>query len=94
MLETYVTARDKFLKGKGGMMFPNLGSIIFSPITDDALYKEQLAKIEFWNCNNFYGVDLTKALERAYDEYFSQPVVGYFPVSALLSSNRVVHSVS
>ena len=81
-----------FLKPKG-MMFPNLGSIIFSPITDDVLYKEQLAKIEFWQNSNFYGVDLTSSLSRAYDEYFSQPVVGYFPASALLSSHRVVHSV-
>ncbi len=39
-------------------------------------YKEQEDKLQFWNNTNFYGIDLTCALEKACDEYFTQAVVG------------------
>ena len=92
MLESYVVARDRFLK-PGGLMYPSLGSIIFAPITDDALYKEQLGKIEFWQNKDFFGIDLSSSINRANIEYFSQPVVGTFPSSNLLSQYRTVHSI-
>ena len=91
MLESYITARDKFLK-PGGKMYPSLGSMVFAPITDDALYKEQLAKIEFWSNKNFFGIDLSCTAEAANVEYFSQPVVGTFPSSNLLSQYRTVRT--
>lgn len=47
MLESFVVARDRFLK-PGGLMFPSSGNIIFGPITDEPLYKEQLNKGVFW----------------------------------------------
>ncbi len=75
MIESYVRARDLFLK-EGGLMFPSTGSIIFAPLTDDALHKEQLTKINFWKNDNFYGVNLSCLESDAYEEYFSQPVVG------------------
>jgi len=59
-------------------MYPSAGTIYLAPITDEALYLEQIAKIQFWETSNFYGIDLTPALEQAYHEYFSQPVVGKF----------------
>ena len=40
-------------------MMPTTGSIILGPITDEALYNEQLAKIGFWNNSAFYGIDLS-----------------------------------
>ncbi|CAN0167666.1 unnamed protein product, partial [Discosporangium mesarthrocarpum] len=43
MLESYVEARDRFLK-PGGRMLPGLGEIVMAPITDEALYQEQLLK--------------------------------------------------
>jgi len=92
MLESYAIARDRFLK-PGGLMMPTTGSIVLAPITDDALYKEQLAKIQFWNCQDFYGVDLTPTLEAARKQYFSQPVVGNFPSSSLISLARTVHDI-
>eukprot|EP00607_Mallomonas_marina_P009342 CAMPEP_0182421212 /NCGR_PEP_ID=MMETSP1167-20130531/6487_1 /TAXON_ID=2988 /ORGANISM="Mallomonas Sp, Strain CCMP3275" /LENGTH=326 /DNA_ID=CAMNT_0024598107 /DNA_START=225 /DNA_END=1205 /DNA_ORIENTATION=- len=92
MLETYAIAREKFLK-PGGLMMPTTGNIVIAPLTDETLYREQLAKIYFWQNTNFFGLDLTSAVERAYEEYFSQPVVGYFPAASLLSSERTVHSV-
>lgn len=47
MLETYLVARDKWLK-PGGLMLPTVGDIVFAPFTDEALYNEQLAKTGFW----------------------------------------------
>jgi histone-arginine methyltransferase CARM1 len=47
MLESFVVARDRFLK-PSGLMFPTSGNIIFAPLTDDVLYKEQLNKGVFW----------------------------------------------
>ena len=63
---------------------------MFAPITDDALYKEQLAKIEFWSNRDFFGIDLSCTAAAANIEYFSQPVVGTFPSSNLLSQYRTV----
>ena len=60
---------------------------------DDALYKEQLGKIEFWQNKNFFGIDLSSTVDKAYNEYFSQPVVGTFPSSNMLSQYRTVHSI-
>ena len=92
MLESYVIARDRFLK-PGGLMMPTTGSfilmgllclviiccagsIVISPFSDDILYKEQITRVQLWENNNFYGLDLTPVLEQAYVEYFSQPIVG------------------
>lgn len=75
MLESYVCARDRFLKPQG-LMFPSTGSIVLAPFTDDVLYREQLAKSQFWENNNFYGVDLSPLVALSVDENFSQPVVG------------------
>ena len=48
MLESYVVARDRFLK-PDGLMMPSTGSIVLCPFTDDAIYKEQLEKVrEGW----------------------------------------------
>ena len=40
MLETYVIARDKFLKPKG-RMFPAKADLCVMPFTDEAIYNEQ-----------------------------------------------------
>lgn len=47
MLESYVAARDRFLKPRGNM-FPTTGDIVFGPITDEAIHNEQAAKAAFW----------------------------------------------
>jgi type I protein arginine methyltransferase len=75
MLETYAAARERFLK-PGGLMMPTTGSIVLAPLSDEALYNELLSKVSFWNNNAFFGVDLSPALEKANEEYFSQAVVG------------------
>jgi len=75
MLESYVVARDRFLK-PDVLMMPSTGSIVLCPFTDDAIYKEQTDKIAFWETKDFYGVDLSAVVEQATLEYFAQPIVG------------------
>ena len=67
MLESFVTARERFLK-PGGLMMPSRGTIHFAPFTDEALHTEQLQKAQFWT-QNFYGIDLRPLAGAAMDEY-------------------------
>ena len=49
MLETYVIARDKFMKPEArSMMFPCAADFMIMPMADDELYMEVLNKAEFW----------------------------------------------
>lgn len=92
MLESYVTARDRFLK-PGGLMMPTTGSIILCPFSDDALYREHCQRAAFWDASNFYGVDLSSVSQQAHTEYFSQAIVGYVDPNSLLSHQRTVHTI-
>lgn len=47
MLETYIIARDKFLK-PDGRMFPSKADFFIMPFTDETVYEEQMQKAEFW----------------------------------------------
>ena len=38
MIETYVIARDKFLKPEGGRLFPSKADLFIMPFTDDLVY--------------------------------------------------------
>lgn len=55
MLESYVLARERFLKEEGGqgeggkgVMMPSVGDIVFSPLSDEMIYKEQINKGNLW----------------------------------------------
>ena len=58
MLETYVIARDKFLKPEG-RMFPNKADLCIMPFTDQEIIDEQLSKCTFWEKKNYYGLNLS-----------------------------------
>jgi len=92
MLETFVKARIKFLR-PGGMMFPGTASISLCPFSDPVLFAEQQHKTTFWTNQNYYGVDVSVLQPDAFAEHFSQPVVGMFDPSLLLSSERGRHPV-
>ena len=92
MLESYAYARKAFLK-PGGLMLPSTGSIVLAPISDPTLHAEQAAKAQFWNNTDFYGIDLRVALTLAKEEYYSQPIVGFFPMTSVISPNRTVHTI-
>lgn len=92
MLESYMAARDKYLK-PGGLMFPTVGTIFCAPFSDDALYAEQTGKVAFWDNTSFYGVNLTALSGTSMDDHFSQPVVGYFDPSILIADTTATHTV-
>ena len=74
MLETYIIARDKFLKSDGKMM-PTTAHFCIYPFHDDALYQEQMGKVKFWDNKTYHGIDLSCLKKRAIEEKFAQPIV-------------------
>jgi len=76
MIESYLCARDRFLK-PGGKMFPNIGDLCIAPFSDAILHWELQNKNVFWKDTNFYGLDLSSVAERCTSEHFGQPVVDY-----------------
>ncbi|KAJ3151173.1 hypothetical protein HDU86_006164 [Geranomyces michiganensis] len=91
MIESYLVARDNFLK-PGGKMIPSSGSIYLAPFTDANLWTQTMAKVRFWQQNNFYGVDFGPLAQEARDEVFGQPVVGCFD-SRILLAPAIAHYV-
>ncbi|BDA42476.1 probable histone-arginine methyltransferase CARM1 [Coccomyxa sp. Obi] len=91
MLETYLHARDRFLK-PGGRMFPQTGRIHVAAFTDDVLHSEMMNKATFWLQTCFFGVDLTSLYEPAMDGYFSQVVVDAIDPRCL-ASPPITHNV-
>ena len=69
MLETYIIARDMFLKPKG-RMFPAKADFCIIPFTDEDIYNEQASKSEFWRTTDFHGLDLSCLKEKAFLEKF------------------------
>ncbi|ODM89743.1 Histone-arginine methyltransferase CARMER [Orchesella cincta] len=90
MLETYLHAK-KWLKPTG-KMFPSKGDLHVAPFSDEALYMEQCNKANFWQQNNFHGVDLSSLKNPALKEYFRQPIVDTFDVRICLAQS-VKHTV-
>ncbi|CAG8449721.1 14264_t:CDS:2 [Acaulospora colombiana] len=84
MLESYIFARDKYLK-PGGTLFPSMGSIYLAPFTDATLWSETKGKARFWEQSTFYGVDLSALYDDAKDEMFGMPVVGNFDPHTLIA---------
>jgi histone-arginine methyltransferase CARM1 len=84
MLESYIIARQRFLK-PGGLMFPTRGTIHAAPFSDPTLHAEQSEKVAFWRTTDFFGLDMTPLLEDARKDHFGQPVVGFVDPASLLS---------
>ncbi|WIA28253.1 hypothetical protein OEZ86_010808 [Tetradesmus obliquus] len=84
MLETYLYARDKFLK-PGGKMFPQLGRIHAAAFSDALLHSELLGKAAFWQTPSFFGLDMSRLHQPAVEGYFTQVVVDAFDPSVLVS---------
>ncbi|CAJ1435240.1 unnamed protein product [Effrenium voratum] len=84
MIESYLCARDRFLK-PGGKMYPNAGTLCIAPFSDSMLHWEQQNKNGFWKNTNFYGIDLTAAVQRCTKEHFKQPIVDYINPDCLVA---------
>jgi histone-arginine methyltransferase CARM1 len=90
MLESYIYARDHFLK-PGGKLFPRVGRIHVAAFSDSVLYSEVSTKAQFWQQPSFYGVDLTCLHKPAEAGYFNQVVVDQIPPNVLIS-NTAAHT--
>jgi histone-arginine methyltransferase CARM1 len=88
MIETYLCARDRFLK-PGGKLFPNVGNLFIAPFSDPTLHWEQQAKDAFWRNSDFYGLDLNAAIPRCQKETFRQPIVDYIDPQFLMAQPTV-----
>ena len=69
MLETYIIARDMFLKPRG-RLFPAKADLCIMPFTDETIYNEQLQKCEFWRTQDFHGLDLSCLYQKAVIQKF------------------------
>lgn len=58
MLETYIIARDRFLK-PGGRMMPTSANLCIMPFSDPLLFSEQQRMSEFWLRKDLYGLNLS-----------------------------------
>jgi len=85
MIESYLVARDRFLK-PGGKMFPNIGDLYIAPFSDSILHWEQHNKNAFWKTNNFHGLDLTSMAKRCTEEQLRKPIVDYINPECLVST--------
>jgi histone-arginine methyltransferase CARM1 len=86
MLETYLHAK-KWLKPTG-KMFPSRGDLHVAPFTDEALYMEQVNKVNFWYQDYFHGVNLSSLRDDAMKEYFRQPIVDTFDIRICLAKTE------
>ena len=93
MLESFLLARDRFLK-PGGSIFPSSGTIHLSPFMDDQLWSETKQKADWWlNQTNFYGIDFSSMRAKASDEVFSMSIVGCFNSQILISHLPSSHQI-
>ncbi|PHJ23922.1 histone arginine methyltransferase prmt4 carm1 [Cystoisospora suis] len=84
MIETYLSARDRFLKPEG-KMYPNRCALVVAPFSDYVLHSDVINKCNFWKQTDFCGVDLSNAFEVAMTEQFRQPIVDYIDPAVLVA---------
>jgi histone-arginine methyltransferase CARM1 len=82
MLESFIIARDRFLKSDG-KMYPSYAEFCAAPFTDYNLYNSMTSKSEsFWKFNDQYNIDLSLLCNKAIKERIRQPIISsYSPVS-------------
>ena len=88
MIESFLIARDIFLKPEGGVMFPRAARMHCAPYEDAALRDEIKNKAAFWtreSAKDFYGVDVSVLGDAAIRAVFAQPVVDAFDPEILLA---------
>ena len=88
MIESFLIARDTFLKPRGGQMFPRAARLHCAPFEDFTLRAEILDKATFWcsrESKDFYGIDVSVLGPEATKTYFAQPVVDAFDPEMLLA---------
>ena len=88
MIESFLIARDVFLKPRVGQMFPRAARLHCAPYEDHALFAEIADRAAFWNATNakdFYGIDVSVLGDAATCAVFAQPCVDAFDPAILLA---------
>uniref|UniRef100_H2N2E6 type I protein arginine methyltransferase n=1 Tax=Oryzias latipes TaxID=8090 RepID=H2N2E6_ORYLA len=91
LMERFLHAR-RWLK-PNGLMFPSCADLHLAPFSDEQLYLEQNARVNFWQQRSFYGVDLSALHNAAADEFFRYPVVDTFD-GHILVARSVKHRIN
>ena len=69
-------------------MFPSRGDLHVAPFQDEALYMEQINKVNFWYQDYFHGVNLSCLRDAAMKEYFRQPIVSLIPFVKVIPHDK------
>jgi len=85
MLDTVIFARDKWLKKKGGLLFPDRARLYLTAIEDRA-YKNR--KINFWD--DVYGFKMSCIKELA----ISEPLVDVVEAKQIVTGHHLVREVN
>uniref|UniRef100_A0A3B3BW71 type I protein arginine methyltransferase n=1 Tax=Oryzias melastigma TaxID=30732 RepID=A0A3B3BW71_ORYME len=91
LMQRFLHAR-RWLK-PNGRMFPSCADLHLAPFSDEQLYLEQHARVNFWQQRSFYGVDLSALHNAAADEFFRYPVVDSFD-GHILVGRSVKHRIN
>lgn len=84
MIQTYLIAKEKWLK-PNGMMFPESAHLYIAPLQMDFLHQEMIAKNESWlSKENFYNLDLSSIFENAKIAENARIIVDQIPVDCVL----------
>jgi len=67
-------ARERFLK-PDGKLFPCKAVLLAAPFCDDARHKSRMTEsLHFWTRKDFFGLDMTSALDMSRTEVFNRPL--------------------
>lgn len=87
MLESVITARDRWLK-PGGLILPSSATLYMAPVTHTDRYRDS---IDFWR--NVYGIDMSAMLALAKQCAFEEPSVETISGENVLTWPHVVKQV-
>lgn len=85
MLESFLIARDHFLK-PDGIMNPSKATMFFLPFSDQALYENNLSQISFFTDTNFFDINMSSLYSDALNEKMSKVIVGPYSPQCHISN--------
>ncbi|KAH1146445.1 hypothetical protein GYH30_041881 [Glycine max] len=88
MLESVITARDRWLK-PGGLMLPSKATLYMAPVTNTKRYEES---INYWN--SVYGINMSAFKPLAKQSAFLGPCVETITFENVLARPQVVKCVN
>ena len=92
MLDSVLTARDRFLKRDTGIIIPSSAHLVAAPVSLPALWAR---KVDFWTQHALtYGLNYSSVAALASEELSASPQIETLDVRALLAPESVVWSAN